>query len=131
VAVARRAAAVVAVVAAAVEELVDRAAAAVEEVVVDRAAAAADPAPAVGAVVVPLQLRAGEVAGHLEDEAAVAGQGWSRVVPGRAVPAWAAVGMDGASTAAAVLASVRDMAADGSAGSSAEGTGIITASFHS
>jgi hypothetical protein len=118
VAVARRAAAVVAAVAAAVEEVVDR-------------AAAADPAPAVGAVVVPLRLRAGEVAGHLEDTAAVADQGWGRVVPGRAVPAWAAVGMDGASTAAAVLASVRDMAADGSAGSSAEGTGIITASFHS
>jgi hypothetical protein len=131
VAVARRAAAVVAVVAAAVEEVVDRAAAAaVEEVVVDRAAAAADPAPAVGAVVVPLQLRAGEVAGHLEDTAAVADQGWGRVVPGHAVPT-RAVGMDGASTAAAVLASVRDMAADGSAGSSAEGTGIITASFHS
>jgi hypothetical protein len=122
VAVAHRA---VAVVAAAVEEVVDRAAAAVV------AAAAADPAPGVGAVVVPLRLRAGEVAGHLEDKAAVADQGWGRVVPGRAVPAWAAVGMDGASTAAAVLASVRDMAADGSAGTSAEGTGIITASFHS
>jgi hypothetical protein len=111
-----------------------------EVVAVAVAAVAAALLPAVEAAEARQLRRAVEVADNSEDKAAaVAGRGWGQVVLGRVVPGWAAVemvrdsaaGTDGVSTAGAVPASVRDIAADGSAGTSAEGTGIITASFHS